>query len=154
MKGSSYFLVVVMVVMLLVIAFSFTLEYISPKVLPIGFSIIGLILGAIQLVRETSARGKPKAVTAAVSTTAKPKESGRGYLINVAWIGGFVLFIYLLGILISTTIFVLAYMRWLGARWHVAIISAIITPTLIYALFQRALEIELPWGLLFSCLGR
>lgn len=151
MKGSIYFLIVLMAIMVLAIAFSLTLDYFSPKVLPIAFSIVGLVLSAIQLRRELSARDKPKADAA--STTEKPKQSPRGLLINLAWIGGFVLAIYLIGVVISVFLFVLTYVRWLGGRWRVAIIAAIVTPALIYGLFQMALDVSLPQGWLFSWLG-
>jgi hypothetical protein len=152
LRGDSYLFIVVMVMALAVIGLSLRMEYFSSKLLPVLISIIVFVLAGIGLGRQTLVGGNLEA-TATVGETSKKEETGRewlGYLLQGAWVVVFFLAIYLLGFMISIPLFVLFYMKSFGTRWRVAIIFAVLTPALIYALFQFALGIDLYPGLLFS----
>lgn len=71
-------------------------------------------------------------------------------LVNFGWVVAFLLGIYLLGYITAITIFVLAYMRWLGTSWRMALFFAILAVACIYAGFEFGLQIKLYRGLLFS----
>jgi len=66
---------------------------------------------------------------------------------------GFFVAIYLLGFIIAIPLFILAYMKAHGTRWLAAITFAILTPTIIYGIFELALGVVLYRGLLFAWLG-
>ena len=74
-------------------------------------------------------------------------------MLTGAWIAGFTLAIYLLGILIAVPLFVYSYMKAHGTRWHIAIISSIVLVAIIYLGFDLGLGRELYAGLLFTWLG-
>ena len=73
-------------------------------------------------------------------------------MLNLAWLWGLGIGIYLAGYAVAIFLFVLLYMKWLGARWRTAIVCAIISPLVVYGVFQLALKMDLYRGLLFSWL--
>ena len=151
-KGSSYFLIVIMIVMLVIIGFSLRMEYFESKLLPLVISSAVFVLAAIGLGREIKAGIKGEATVTGGETTER-EESGegwRGYLLAGAWVAGFLLVIYLLGFLIAIPLFIIAYMKSHGTRWLVASTSAILTTVLIYVLFELGLGVILYRGLLLT----
>lgn len=154
--GNSNLLIIIILIMLFIIGWSlFGMEYFESKLLPISIGGIVLVLTLIGLWNELRARGE-REITAAVGE----KDTGKraiggwgGYLINLAWIAGFVLGIYLLSFIIAIPLFMLSYMRWLGTSWRTAIIFTVLTPAIIYGAFEVVLRIELYRGLLFTWLG-
>jgi hypothetical protein len=57
------------------------------------------------------------------------------------------------GYLIAIPLFVLFYMKRLGARWLTVVISTLLTTGFIYVVFEIALELKLYRGLLLTLLG-
>ncbi len=153
MRGSQYFLIAIMVIMLLIIGVSLGIEFFASKLLPIVFSSIGIVLAAIQLARENKEKPTTAKSGTEVDISKKTRDEWRGYLRNGVWLGGFVLGIYFLGIITALPLFILSYMKWLGSRWRVAIPFAIVTTTFIYVVFQLVLELYFYQGLLLSWLG-
>ena len=151
-KGNSYFLIVIMAVMLVIIGFSLRMEYFESKLLPLVISSAVFVLAATGLVRElkTGVKGKVTATEAKMTEGEKPEEGWRGYLLAGAWVAGFLLVIYLLGFIIAIPSFIIAYMKSHGTRWLVAITSAILTTVLIYVLFELVLGVILYRGLLLT----
>lgn len=153
--GSVRFYAVTMVVMLVIIVLSVMMEYLESKLLPLVISSIVFVLAGIGLTREILARDK-QGMPISKGRTSGGEAAGEGwhgYLLNIAWIVGFLLSIYLLGFTIAIALFVLLYMKWLGTRWRVAITCAILTPSVVYGLFEVALGIELYRGLVLTWLG-
>lgn len=152
LKGGSYMYIGLMVFTLIVIGYSLTMPFAKSKMLPILFSGGVFALSAIGLWREIKAPPKPKATagTAEPPKEKKPEEGWRGYILNAAWITGFVLASYLVGFLITMPLFVLFYTRWLGSKWPTAIIAALISSAILYSAFEYGFKIQLFRGLLFD----
>ncbi len=153
-KGSSYFLIVIILIMLVTIVASLRMEDFESKFLPLTFASLILVLAVMRLWREIKAGGETAGTTADDETGSASADAvgWRGYLVHGSWVVGFALGIYLLGFLVAIPIFMLAYMRWLGTRWLTVIISAIVTPAILYGLFEIALKTVLYRGLLFTWL--
>ena len=156
LSGNSYFLIVIMVIMLVVIGLSLGMEGIKSKLLPLIIGGTTFVLASIGLAKEISAKGEPGA-TVAGGQTDRGEGGKKGGLIRYlrigAWVVGFFLAISLLGYIIAIPLFVLSYMRSHGTRWLVAIIFGVITPVFIYSLFEFVLGADLYRGLLFAWLG-
>ncbi len=151
-RGSSYFFMVIMALMLIVIGLSLSMESFESKLLPLVIGSAVFILSALGLWREILA-GNQQEVTVTegdITRVEKAKESWRGYLLAGAWVVGFVLGIYVLGFIVAIPVFVLSYMKSHGIRWLVSIAFATITTVLIYGVFEFALGVDLYWGLLFT----
>ncbi len=151
-RGSSYFLIVIMIIMLVIIGLSLRMEYFESKLLPLVIGSAVFVLAAIGLGREIMAGGEREATVARGETTTREetREGWRGYLLAGAWVAGFFLAIYLLGFIIAIPVFILAYMKSHGTRWLAAIAFAILSPLVIYGVFELALRVILYRGLLFS----
>ena len=146
--------IILLALMSAVIVTSALMEYFESKFLPLLFSGIIFILSAIGLWNEIATSRKRQAAAAKDEEKKKPaEETWGGYLINGAWFGGFILAIYLLGIMIAIPLFVLSYMKWLGTRWITAIIWSILASAIIYGAFEVALGIDLYRGMLLTWLG-
>ena len=151
-KGSSYFFMVIMVIMLVVIGLSLRMEYFESKLLPLVIGSAVFVLSAIGLWREILAGNQQETTVTGGDTTRaeEAEESWRGYLFAGAWVVGFFLGIYLVGFIIAIPVFVLSYMKSHGTRWLVAIVFAALTTVLIYGVFEFALGVDLYRGLLFT----
>lgn len=99
-KGNSYFLIFIMAITLFVIAWSLlAMEYYESKLLPVIIGSAVFILAAVLLRRDISAKGESEATPDGDGEgTDKPVEPLSGYLRQGAWVGGFVLAVYLLGL--------------------------------------------------------
>ncbi len=150
LKGSAYFLIFVLLVMLVIIVSAIRMEYFEAKLLPLLVGSVVFILAAVRLRAEILPGSQPLGTTEGKETI--PREWLR-YLTGVGWLAGFSLAIYLMGFVISTIIFCLAYMRLHKVRWLIAITSTILMTAFVYGLFELALGIQLYRGLLFSWLG-
>ena len=142
-----------MLIMAVVIVSSLLMEEYESRLLPLLVGSLIFILCGIGLWHESRPGSEPETITAddddAITTTAA---EWRAYMINGSWIIGFLLAIWLLGFIVSVAIFVSAYMKWMGTRWTVAILSALIVPLFVYFAFERALEIDLYRGMIFTWL--
>ncbi len=155
MSASSYSLIVIMVIALVVIVLSLGMPLTS-RLLPLIFAGIILVLSAIKLWHEVSSRDRTGEAVAEdeVEKREASKATGRGYLLAFTWVTGFVLTIYLLGFLVAIPLFIVSYMKSHGTRWRTSIIFGIITLTIVYFGFERGLDITLYRGLLFIWLDR
>ena len=152
LKGDSYFFMVIMAIMLVIIGLSLRMEQFASKLLPLVISSIVFILSAIRLGRDISTRGKRRATVAEgeISKTEETREDWHSYLVAGSWGLGFFLAVYLLGFIISIPLFILTYMKAHGTRWFVVGIFAILMPLLIYGVFELVLRVTLYRGLLFT----
>jgi hypothetical protein len=155
MSLSSYSLIAIMVIALVVIAMSLGMPF-SSRLLPLSFSIIIFILSALKLWQELSSRDKAeKAVTGSdVGTTEASQASGRRFLLAFGWVASFVLAIYLLGFLAAVPLFNLIFMKFHGTRWRTSILFAVIILAIMYSGFELGLDITLYRGVLFNWLDR
>lgn len=148
LKSSSYFLIAVMVLMVVVIAGALTKEYKQTKLLPIILGSIVLGLAAIELRRELLAEDKPAALP-------KQNETHRGdtlhrHLFTAAWMAGFLLAVYLFGVVVAIPLFIVSYLKCHGRGWLTTIMLAAGTTAFIYVIFIRLLHEELHRGVLFD----
>lgn len=153
LTGNAKLYITLLAIMSAVIVISVLMESFESKLLPLLFSGIIFILSAIGLWNEIATSRKRQAAVTKEEKKEPPEETWGGYLINGAWFGGFILAIYLLGIMIAIPLFTLSYMRRLGARWAAVIFWTILAPALIYGVFEVALGIDLYRGLLLTWLG-
>lgn len=83
--------------------------------------------------------------------TLKPDEGyRRQFFFAFAWIGAFILLLWLLGFVVGLPIFVFAYIKTYEESWRLAIISTIIMFLIVYVVFAVLLKIPLYEGLLFQ----
>ena len=159
LNANAYVLIGCIVVMLFVLGWSLLkMEYFASKLLPIVISSIVLVLASIGLGREIlTVRKQQETVSQGdreVEARGQPQETWHGYLLNGAWVVGFVGAIYLLGLLITCPLLVFSYTKSHGTRWLTTIIATLVTSVFIHFVFQVGLEIDLYPGLLFTWLGR
>ncbi len=156
LSGNSYFLIVILVIMPVVIGLSLGMEDMKSKLLPLITGGIIFALASVGLAREILAKGEPGA-TVTEGQTDRGEGVKKGGLISYlrigAWIVGFFLAISLLGYIIAIPPFVLFYTKSHGTRWFVAITITIITVAAIYGIFELVLGVALYRGLLFRWLG-
>lgn len=155
MSGNSYFLMIIMVIMLVVIGLSLGMENIKTKFLPLLIGGTVFVLAAIGLMKEMRAQRKPVARVTRDKTGGmeEDRKGILGYLPIGAWVVGFFLAIYLVGFITAIPLFVLAYMKSHGIRWLVAITSTAVTTAIVYGVFQLALRIDLHPGLISTWFG-
>jgi len=67
-----------------------------------------------------------------------------------SWIVGFYLLIVAIGFMIAVPLFVLAYSKFYGARWGLAIGLSGITWSFVYGVFEKILHVPWPAPLLYS----
>ena len=152
-KANIYLYLAIITIMLFAILWSLlAMEDLESKLLPLMIGSVVFLLTAAGLLNEIRARRKQRE-----AATAKEKgenvaaqEPLRHSLVNLGWVVAFLLGIYLLGYVVAIAIFVLAYMKRLGTRWHIAVIWAILAAAFIYTGFEFGLQIPLYRGLLFS----
>ena len=154
-RGSSYFFITLMVIMVVIIGLSLRMEHFETKLLPLVIGSAVFVLSAIGLWREISAGNQQEVTVTGGDTTRaeEAKESWRGYLLAGSWVVGFFLVIYLLGFIIAIPLFIISYMKTHGMRWLTAIAFTILTPLLIYGIFELALGVDLYRGLFLTLLG-
>ena len=153
-KASSYFLIAIIIIMLMTIVASLQYTTFSARLLPLLFAGLVLVLSVVELFREGRTTTESKIIVDEETGKKQTTERyWRQHLIHGGWVVGFALGIYLLGFLIASLLFSLAYMRYLGTRWPVTIITTVILVGTIYGLFEVFLKIVLYRGVLLAWLG-
>jgi hypothetical protein len=155
LSGSSYSLIVVLVVMLAVIGLSLKLEYFASKFLPLLIGSVIFVLALIALVGEIKAGVSIEVTTSSSETDVEEKTSydDRKYSPMAAWIAGFFLSIYLVGFIIAAPLFVGAYMKRHGSKWLSTVITTGIFTGIFYTVFNLALKADLYKGQLLKWIG-
>jgi len=144
-KGSTYFLILILAVTGFVIISSLTMKAFSSKLLPLVIGGATFILAALQLAKELK-----NAKTLAEGEMTATGPVWRGYLIAGVWIGGFFFSIYLLGFMIAIAWFILVYMKKHGTSWLTSMIYAGATTAAVYGLFEYLMKVELYRGIVLS----
>lgn len=146
-KANLYLYLVTMAIMLFTVLYSlFGMAEFESKLLPVMIGSVVLLLAGGGLLSEIRAR--------AMQPEGAAQEPLPRSLVNLGWVVGFLLGIYLLGYVVAILLFVLAYMKWLGTGWHLAVAFAVLTAAFIYAGFEIGLQLQLYRGLLFGWLSR
>lgn len=147
LRESSYFLMIIMAVMIAVIITSLGMEALKSKLLPIIIGSLVFILAAIALSGEISATYK----SGTTGTRGEKTElAWHDYLWPGAWTLCFFLGAYLLGFMVAIPFFIFSYMKTHSLSWATSIVFAILTPTFLYAIFKLALGVSFYPGLIFN----
>jgi hypothetical protein len=111
------------------------------RFLPLVIGIPGLLLSAVQLVKEIRDRPEPVA----------PIEERRREVRMFAWCIGFVAALVLFGFLYAGPALVAAYLYFSGReKWYMALAAAIFAWAVLYGIFEWFLGLPLFEGLLFQ----
>jgi len=114
-----------------------------------------LLLALAQLSKDMFGREKPKAALAAweVAADVSPEVARQRTVSILIWTVGFFLAIWLLGFSYSIPVSMILYLKLAGKeKWPMTIAVTFFTWAFIYGLFERALSIPFPDGLLFTLL--
>lgn len=112
-----------------------------------------LILALCQLVKDLLGREKAKAPLAAweIAADVPPEVATRRTGAIITWSIGFFVAIWLLGFSYSIPVSMLLYLKLAGKeKWPMALVVTFFTWLFVYALFERALSIPFPDGLLMT----
>jgi hypothetical protein len=142
--------------MLVVIGSSLRLEFFASKLLPLVIGSIVFVLAIIGLAGEIMAGHSLEGATGPSSEgrVREKKFTGlREYSGISAWILGYSLSIYVVGLLIATLLFVGAYMKRYGSNWPETMITAVVFTVILYAVFDLAFNVELYKGQIIMWLG-
>lgn len=146
--GSQWSLMVIIALMVATIAASQDLEFFASKLLPQSVAITVLILSIVALGIDFRAQSRmPEADISSIDTV----EAGTGaedwtILIIAGWIFGLALSIYLFGFMISSVLFVCLYMKWHGSGWVSSVIISVVFTSILYLVFNAALQVDLYRG--------
>jgi hypothetical protein len=154
LTGNAIFLMAIMAVMVFVIALSLRMSDFRSQLLPIIFALV-IIIASVLVLRKEFWRKKATAVTIDEQSD-DDEDVGkgvRGYLVGGAWVVGFILASYLLGLIVSIALFTMAFMKTNGTRWLTAITSAILITVVVYFAFEFFLRVTLERGLIYTLLG-
>ena len=148
MRGAPLLYIVIMGTMLIILVMSLRMDYFESKFLPFLVASVVFVLAGAGLARQVLVSKRRDVV----AEKGEGKEAGewRRLLVNSAWVIAFMVAIYVLGFIIAMPLFILSYMKWLGTRWRVAAVSAVVASGVVYVIFQLALGIVLYRGLLFQ----
>lgn len=150
MRPGSYFLIFLILVAVMFTVLSLGFPVLEAKLVALIFGPTVIILGVIQLLRESL--GKEKVET--VETEGQlPQEMEAGTILRrcgnlAAWLGGLAVIIYLLGFLVAIPLYILSYLKWHGIKWLAAIITAALTTAIIYGVMEVFLKVTLWRGLI------
>jgi len=119
----------------------------------IGIPLLCLALAEVFWVVFGSSAGA-KAADFKLTQDQPPEVARRRTFIAATWIGGFFVFIVLLGFPIAVPLLVLAYLRVEGKEgWFFSSVLALIVWSAFYGLFERLLHLPFPPGWLLEWLG-
>jgi hypothetical protein len=140
---------IMMAIGAVIIGYSLSLQYFSGKILPLVIGIAILLISLVSLFRAIANRkAGPKPKTGVEPAEAEP--GLKRHLSSTYWMLGYLAGITIFGFIVSTPVFVMAYMRTHGSRWFQSALAAAITTGIIYGLFVVAFRISLYKGLLFK----
>ena len=150
MKGGTYVLIVIIVVMAVCLVIASGYEYFQARLAPMLVGSVIIILCISELIKDL--RAKP-ADPAKESVKVGTRDEFRGYQKEAGWMVGFFLGIYLVGFLVAIAAFTAVYAKVHKARWTTSIILGVLTAGLSYFLFSYLVETELYPGIMLQQLG-
>ncbi len=154
LTGSACSLIVVIVLMIALLSISEKMEYSASKLLPMIIGGTVLVLSIIALFLEILTGSGQNSVPEKTETAGEDAGIRRKVYLGMAvWIFGYALAIYLFGFMISTPIFVGAYMKRHGSGWPGVVLTAGIFSVVFYVVFNVALQADLYSGKLLIWIG-
>jgi len=151
MKRSRYFyfpLVILLVTIVFIVSALTTTGRIpaatrAARLLPLGIGSLLVILTSVELFREL--RKKPTKESPAEETAAAPRNV-KLELETAAWIVGYLVLLYVTGVLLSTFLFPAAYLKLHNVGWVRSILIGLGCAVFCYVLFDLALQMRLYQG--------
>ena len=158
LSGLAYFYIIIILFILVMIVSAVPMRFLSSKLVPLAVAIPLFFVAVTGFTREVMRHREPEART---ETAIDEDEGGitleqpvlKSYLPITAWILGFAVGIYIIGLVVAMPAFILAYMKTHGIGWLTGIITATITTVFIWVVFELVLYIELYRGLLLDAFG-
>ncbi len=150
LKGSTYFLISLLLLSLIFIVVALTWPFLEDRLLWIMVNSVFLVMVVAQLLKDIRSRNKgaaPAAIEAGKDTNSKVKMKRFGFAMG--WLRGFLLITYLIGFLLSIPLFSFSYVKVHGVGWLKSVVFAILLVAVLYIIFVIGLRVELYRGLLF-----
>jgi putative tricarboxylic transport membrane protein len=150
--SAAFFTVIVAAVLALALLQSRNFGF-RAGLFPWAIGIPTFLLCLVQLGKDTMGREKPKAALAAweIAVEVAPEVARQRTISILIWTVGFFLAIWLLGFSNSILVSMILYLKIAGKeKWPMTIAVSFFTWLFVYGLFERALSIPFPDGLLFT----
>jgi hypothetical protein len=151
MKGSTYFVLMILLLAVTTIILSLQIPTFKARFLPLMIGIAIALFAVIRLLVELTA--KEERASAAKETVSAPIQP-IPMIITSAWLVGFFLMIYLVGFPLGIFLFVTGYIKVRRYGWIKSIAIGFVTTTITYVGFDYVLGLHLYKGVLFSYLFR
>ncbi|MFC2060873.1 tripartite tricarboxylate transporter TctB family protein [Chloroflexota bacterium] len=151
MKGSTYFLLAILLLMLVTVYLSLQITSTKAQLLPLTISIAIALLALGGLFVET--RKKPAKESSVKETRAAPIKV-KLLTVTAAWFIGFVLMIYLIGFPLAIFLFVTAYLKLHNKGWIRSVALGLGMGIFIYVGFDFLLGVDLYRGVIYIPLYR
>ncbi len=158
-RGRLAFTALIFLFVLFFIVTSFSYEH-DARLIPllVGFSTLVLVLAVlvneihpVSIVEKMNVDWTKDLKVQESSPKIKEKVSAKKILINICWIFGFFLFIFLFGFPISIALFTLAFLKIEGkVSWVKALLTAVIVSAAVFVIFEWAMGFGLFEGILFG----
>lgn len=155
-KSKSVFLIFILLLMVFAAGKSLTFGHREAMLTPLLLSIIIIILGVIELVRELRSNDKKpepiedEEVSPTVVAGAVEGSEMHRFAMALGWIGGYALGIYILGFFPSTLIFAVTYLKIRGRSWLSSTVFAVGLTVILYGIFDMGFKAHLYRGLVFG----
>lgn len=120
---------------------------------PWAIGIPTLVLALLQLSKDVTGRRKPKAAPAVweAALDVSPYLATRRTLAVIGWTVGFFVMIWLLGFAYAVPVVMILYLKFAGReKWPMTLIVTFFTWLFFHGLFERALNVPFPEGLLIG----
>ena len=119
---------------------------------PWAIGIPTLVLALLQLNKDVTGRKKPQAAaTWEVALAVPPEVATRRTLAIIGWTVGFFVMIWLLGFAYAVPVVMILYLKFAGReKWPMTLIVTFFTWLFFHGLFERALNVPFPEGLLIG----
>jgi len=139
----------------------------TARLAPMLVGLVGLALGLVQVVKGfVAARGQGGTMGDSPGSEGRvrEKESKQGDAEGVivksrretamfAWVGVFVLLMFLGGLLVSIPLFLLLFLKWVAREnWKVSILVSAVTWLMLYVTFELFLRVPLYSGIIYESL--
>jgi Tripartite tricarboxylate transporter TctB family len=111
---------------------------------------LGVLLAVWQLVLESRNKEDGAQDRSSLETPITEAENKWGNVEIWSWIVGFYLLIVAIGFMLAVPLFVLAYSKFYGARWPIAIGLSTVAWGFVYGVFEKILHVPWPTPLLQS----
>ncbi len=120
---------------------------------PWAIGIPTLVLALLQLSKDVTGRKKPQATAATweAALDVTPHLATRRTLTIIGWTIGFFVMIWLLGFAYAVPVVMILYLKFAGReKWPMTLIVTFFTWLFFHGLFERALNVPFPEGLLIG----